>query len=365
MFAVPTSLRPQHVKLHARTATICCTSKHRGRDHCHLRRGIRSPLANSCQAQPDLPSLLGKSVGEIAWLDVLQFQRNLDPHVPIREPCLAARGSSRPEAFSTFVHVSSTVEAGHPRCTDWKCIAYRLTGSELHFAMIAGVQPLDAWSKRANVAFAHWLNARHGWLGPVFAQRPTVREVAPHDTLDLLAVLHNHADAEHTVEDAVATTRSSHQSYLDPEMSPRWLDVEEGLRRAGFPQQPGLFDEAVRRCGLENRTVSYLPWQSDGNSVRDELTGASVLTIVADELGLSMTALRRRRRRGQSAEAKSIAAHAARAIGVPLAEMANALGITRQRASQLAAVDLTPEHRRVVARIVERLDVLISLSSLR
>jgi hypothetical protein len=82
-----------------------------------------------------------------------------------------------------------------------------------------------------------------------------------------------------------------------------------------------------------------------------------ILQIVADELGLTMAALRRRRMRGASADAKSIATHAARVLGTPLAEMANALGISRQRASQLAALDLAPAQRTVVARIVERLDV--------
>src|SRR5207344_226300 len=56
--------------------------------------------------------------------------------------------------------------------TDWRCIAYCLMSNHLHLAMVAGERSLDSWVRKVNSPFAHWLNAEHDRLGPVFANRP-------------------------------------------------------------------------------------------------------------------------------------------------------------------------------------------------
>src|SRR5687768_9968865 len=98
--------------------------------------------------------------------------------------------------------------------TDWKCLAYCLMGDQLQFAMIAGQQPLDSWTKRVHAPFAQWLNRRRMRIGPVFASRPATREIARADALQLFAFIHNSPVRAKLVSRASDVALSSHRAYV-------------------------------------------------------------------------------------------------------------------------------------------------------
>jgi hypothetical protein len=249
--------------------------------------------------------------------------------------------------------------------SDWKCIAYCLTSTELQFAMVAGEQALDSWAKRVNCAFAQWLNRRRERIGPLFASRPILREVLPQHAFELLAWIHNAPVREHLAPNAAETTRSTHGAYIGFAPAPNWLDVKSGLEQAGFADQPSSFDAAVRqrsRAAITPSDFASSPALSRSDQLRAEarhartsITGAMVLEAVATALNVSRAVLQKRRVRGAGSDARRLAMHVARAVGIPLAELAGALGISRQRASQIAATEIAQDQRLVLALVIDAL----------
>src|ERR1043165_5525188 len=75
--------------------------------------------------------------------------------------------------------------------SDWRCMAYALMSSHLHFAMVPGDQDLEHWTKAVNSPFARWMNNRYERLGPLFADRPATYAMKPQDEGALIAYIHN------------------------------------------------------------------------------------------------------------------------------------------------------------------------------
>jgi hypothetical protein len=241
--------------------------------------------------------------------------------------------------------------------TDWKCVAYCIMSHRVELAMVAGEQPLDSWAKRVNPPFAHWLNRQRGRLGPIFAHRPISREIPSNEALALIAYVHNNPVRTKLVATARDVSWSSHRAYLGTSRPPGWLHVEEGLKRSGFAR-PADFDRAV--ILLEDRKPAYVLRNDEKDLRRAEprTTCAVILTLVAAAFGLPVDALQHRYVRGPQSDAKRIAIHIARTCGIPLAEMAEALRISRQRASLVASSPLTVELAMHARDILTALDDL-------
>jgi hypothetical protein len=250
--------------------------------------------------------------------------------------------------------------------TDWKCVGYCISNSEFHFAMVAGTQPLDSWSKRVNGTFAQWLNRQRNGNGPVFSGRPISREVPRECFMELIAFIHNNPVRRRVPADS-ASEWSSHRKFLGREKAPLWLHTDEGLRMAGFGGRPEAFDRAVRL--LAHRRSLSLPEvvldHGGARRIEPDMQPMIVIEAAARAVGVSTSRLQRHRVRGPAADAKRIAVHAARAIGIPLARMASALFVSRQRASRIAATDLAPHLREILAKVVEAVGADISVSVAR
>jgi hypothetical protein len=76
--------------------------------------------------------------------------------------------------------------------------------------------------------------------------------------------------------------------------------------------------------------------------------------VVAARFSLPTEALSRRYARGSASEAKNMAVHVARELGVPLAQIAFAMCVSRQRASRMA-MDHSEARRELVGEIVQSL----------
>jgi hypothetical protein len=81
-------------------------------------------------------------------------------------------------------------------------------------------------------------------------------------------------------------------------------------------------------------------------------TSETVVQAVAERFSLPTHALSKRYARGETSVAKSAAVHVARELGVPLAQIASKLRVSRQRASHIAMTALPDEGRAFVDEVV-------------
>ncbi len=255
--------------------------------------------------------------------------------------------------------------------TDWRCLAYALMSTHLHFAMVAGADDLQAWAKAAHTPFAQWMNQRHGRLGPLFANRPADYAVPPHRVGAVLAYVHNNPVRAGVVTFARDSTWTSHRAYLGTSKPSKWLHVDEGFERSGFVSRQA-FDEFVigerdeveapdirrvrqelrRRGGLNTATPGLdgipIVIRPSAHVRPDALT---ILATAAQVLRIGIMVLCSRRRLEPAIVGRRITVHAAKALGLCGAEIADALGISEQAVSKIAKQPLDDAGDELMRRI--------------
>jgi len=132
--------------------------------------------------------------------------------------------------------------------TDWVLLGYALMSSHVHLVLDAGAGSLGSWTKSVHSRMARWLNARHGRLGNVFADRPYVEAVDDGRVPYLLAYVHNNPVRARLVGSADESSWTSHRAYLGLAPAPAGLAIERGLSRSGFGGDPTAFDGWVHSC---------------------------------------------------------------------------------------------------------------------
>lgn len=118
--------------------------------------------------------------------------------------------------------------------TDWTLMAYALMSNHVHLVLLAGDAPPWLFYQRLHTSFAKWLNRRLGRLGPTVKGRPTTHYLPSARLPQLVAYVHNNPVRAGLVGAAEETDWTSHRMWLGVEAAPAWLDVERGLRLAGF-----------------------------------------------------------------------------------------------------------------------------------
>jgi REP element-mobilizing transposase RayT len=237
--------------------------------------------------------------------------------------------------------------------SDWRCLAYALMSNHIHLVMAAGQEEPECWLKRVHSPFAHWLNKSAGGLGPIFADRPKVRIVADEKVGHVIAYVHNNPVRAEVVQTAAESTWTSHRAYLGVEPAPRWLDVDDGMRRAGF-SDAGAFDSFVRadvdspdldetatnleervrplahRRGLELATtvLSQTP-QVQLVRRRDAMVRPTPLVVIETVCFIARAEPERARCRGEK-ELRALVLATGKRIGLSLSELCAALGVSRQ-----------------------------------
>jgi len=237
--------------------------------------------------------------------------------------------------------------------SDWRCVAYAIMSNHVHLAVVAGEEPLAAWSRRAHTPFALWMNQQHGRLGPFFAGRASDYALGPIGAATTIGYIHNNPVRAGLVTAASETEWTSHRAYLRLDPVPSWLDVDEGMRLTssksqeafdafvlGAPQpperpRPGRITAAVSKLGQINEATP----QEDRVPVvirpyaRVRPDPSRVLYHVSRMLCLDPQVIASRRRVPQIVRARLIVAHASRALGLTDSDVAAVLGISRQAVS--------------------------------
>jgi putative transposase len=120
------------------------------------------------------------------------------------------------------------------RRTDWRCFAYALMSSHVHLAFLAGDAPLADWLRPMHNVFANWLNDRLERIGAVFVRGPNVLGVQAEGVAKLVSYIHANPVRAGVVRRADESDWTSHRAYVGTGPRPSWLDVDLGLRLAGF-----------------------------------------------------------------------------------------------------------------------------------
>ena len=276
--------------------------------------------------------------------------------------------------------------------TDWVLLAYALMSSHVHLALEAGAGSLGSWTKSVNSATARWLNARHGRLGPVFADRPYVEAVDDCRVPYLLAYVHNNPVRARVVASADESSWTSHRAYLGLAPARAGLAVDRGLSRAGSAGDASAFDAWVRTCvgstdfsrGAEMARQARARARQQGGAhlevatprrARDELCAAvvlpraavwwprpshttpeEVLAVVRDLSGVDPRGRAARDRRPTVTAARRAALAAWAQLGGARIDMARSLGIGAAAASDLV-------HRRPARMPVALVEEVLALLS--
>lgn len=262
--------------------------------------------------------------------------------------------------------------------TDWRCVAYCLMSNHIHLAMVGGVAPLGDWAKKVHSPFARWMNERHGRLGPVFADRPSVYLVPRYREAEVIAYIHNNPVRARAAAAARSSPWSSHRAYAGLAPTPSWLHVREGLERVGCGDAQA-FEELVDRAASSTldlpdlgrvRAVAHRAGPYEIGTprlfepvavpvvcrplVRRRPSAAALLDLVAAVASVPASALTRRHARGSIAVAKRVFVHAAVDAGISIAEASAMLNVSRQRGAKIAGTAIASNERALLDSIALR-----------
>lgn len=258
--------------------------------------------------------------------------------------------------------------------SDWRCISYALMSNHIHHGWIAGETPFGALFKAVHSPFARWMNARRERLGPLFADRPLVSITRPENVARTITYIHNNPLRAGVVGCAAESSWTSHQAYLGLVPAPKWLHVDEGLRLLAMT--PTEFDETARASNDTRETLATIAKAAHKRGAVEVATPVvdpidaplvcrpfarvrpdprDVVFAVAEQVGLPASQFSSRIVSPACVRARAIAVRAAVSLGISLADIAAALGITRQSTSQLAQRPLDREAYDVVALVQTQL----------
>jgi REP element-mobilizing transposase RayT len=260
------------------------------------------------------------------------------------------------------------------RC-DWLCLAYALMSNHIHLALLGGRSQFGSLMKRVHSPFALVMNKRHARLGPVMADRPAAWAIREGNEKNLIAYIHNNPVRAGVVGRARDSRWTSHAAYCGEQEAPRWLAIDEGLRRCGmdnvafdrwvdtneFDEQredlAGIGRAARKRGAIALGTPVAAPTEVPlvGRPfARIRPDPRDVVAAVGAMFELAGTRVASRSNQGAARDARRIAVHCAVALGLTASEISSALGITRQAGSFIARRPLDDLARARVTLVCER-----------
>ena len=243
--------------------------------------------------------------------------------------------------------------------SDWRCFAFAVMSNHIHIGIVAGSHRLDSWLRRAHSPFAIAMNRAYDRIGPMFVRGPKSFLVEADGVANVIAYIHNNPVRARLVDAASQTTWTSHRAYVGRSEVPRWLDVGEGLARAGF-SDPAALDRWVADPAREefDRTHDQIiaydePRERAPISTLDPTV---LVSAVASELGISVTQLRSQRRSAKEVRGREAAVLCGQRFGLSGAAIANALGVSQQAVSLIARRGVGTAAIAVGNRVLQRLE---------
>ncbi len=255
--------------------------------------------------------------------------------------------------------------------TSWRCLGYAIMSNHIHLAMVAGTDPLAGWLRRVHAPFAEATNRSRERIGALFVRGPRTILVPDSGVGQVLAYIHNNQVRAGVSARPRDSTWTSHRAYLGLDRPPGWLDIDEGLRRAGTPhgeafdqlvvgatQHPILGDARTDR-ELYVRLAAYeraRHRELRRRPAEPPMAAAHLVALVAHELAMPLAQLQSQRRGELEVLGRAVVIACGARLGCTTRELANALAITPQAVTkQQRAAGPSRAVDAVVARLLERI----------
>jgi hypothetical protein len=258
--------------------------------------------------------------------------------------------------------------------SDWKCLSDGIMSNHVHLCTVAGEHDFANLIRRVHAPFATWMNRAYQRIGGMFVRGPKALEVRDEGVAAVIAYIHNNPVRAGVVTSAADSTWTSHRAYAGLDRAPRWLDVNEGLRRSGFADgnefgkwvatNPDVDDVAAR---VE---AAFGELDDDGNIATNamgeiatplNLTNAprlpaqSVVEATAAVLGVPMMRFLAGTKRSPDVLARRVVVHCAGALGLTGVEIGSALGVTQQAISKIQLSEPKAEVLELGEQVLQRL----------
>jgi putative transposase len=258
--------------------------------------------------------------------------------------------------------------------TDWRCLSYGIMSNHLHLAMVAGIEPLASWMRRVHSPFADWMNRSHERIGVMFVRGPKDILIPPERVRFVIAYIHNNPVRAHLVNEAAASTWTSHRAYLGLSRAPSWLHVEEGLERSGFTER-AQFDSFVRAAPElaredEDDGDGFCGYEPEVEAIRVAprrvvIDPVELVRVAAELVGLSVDEVRSRRKQHKHVRARQLTARCGDRLGLTGVEIATALQASPQCVSRILTAREHDEDRIAIDRVVRHFSETLDGSRLK
>ena len=228
---------------------------------------------------------------------------------------------------------------------DWTLLSYALMSTHIHLGLLMGEAELREWAHSMHVRFSQQINRRlrsnnAKALGHVLGDRPSSKPVCPSRTRFVLGYHHRNPIEAGVTEDASKSDWTSHPAYLGIVPPVPGLDVELGLKLAGFEDsQRGRVElhrwvqrDQVDFGGVVAEETELVP--VDARVLRS-IQPEDVVRVAAELTGEPEAELCGACRRGPVVEARRIALVAGLGLGFSARAMADALWRTESAVSRL------------------------------
>lgn len=248
--------------------------------------------------------------------------------------------------------------------SDWRLMAYAVMSNHIHLAAVVGQHKLDTWIRGVHSPFADTMNRTYGRIGGMFVRGPKAKFVEAEAVGSLIAYIHNNPVRAGLCDSAAGSRWTSHRAYVGASTRPAWLDVEEGMRRAGFADRRA-FDTwvgAPERAPFQNEFAKRAADDIDSETAKriltppvkpTDTTPTVVVEATAAILGISVAQLCSSSRGPEEVLGRALAVRVAVSLGVPGQRIASALQISQQRASVLRRSEPEPKHAVIFQRIID------------
>jgi hypothetical protein len=195
----------------------------------------------------------------------------------------------------------------------------------------------------------------------MFVRGPKSLLVEADGVANVIAYIHNNPVRASLVGAASQTTWTSHRAYVGLAEVPRWLDVGEGLVRAGF-NDPAAFDRWVADPAREEFDriheqviANNAPPAREPTSTLDP---AVLVSAIAYELGISVAQLRSQRRTATEVCGREATVLCGQRFGLSGVAIAKALGVSQQAVSLIGRRGVGTAAIAVGSRVLQRLECL-------
>ena len=243
--------------------------------------------------------------------------------------------------------------------SDWRCFAYAVMSNHIHLLVLAGRDLLGWWTRRVHSPFADALNRAHERIGSVFTRGPKAYLVPRGKFAAVMAYIHNNPVRAEVVSQPRYSDWTSHRAYIGATEAPRWLDVEDGLVRAGVAARD--FDALVRARHVPSTKSEWELF--DELELEEALEPAEpIVTVAPDQLvrtvaevvGLSVEAIRSRRKTPDHVLARNAVALCGDRFGLSGTAIAQSLSLSQQAVSKILTQRPLRDPSDVVSLVVQR-----------